>query len=180
MEKIPWKSRAKNDLIIEVWEFLDCESVGAKEIFAIEQAVREQFGDGAVDNPMIIARLLADEGAELRHPEIMELHVKHQKSDPYDSMLRGVLKTANLRQTLTTIKDLENFRRKFLGDKDKKGLHRVRGLALRGKTEAAAKGTDEQHEIAAWLSLWLETPELFETWVKVRMKSADFRNKFEN
>src|ERR1700755_3324433 len=100
MEKIPWKSRAKDDLIIEVWEHLDCESVGAREILAIEQAVHERFGDGAVDNPMIVARLLADEGAELRHPEIMELYVKYQESNPYDAMLRGLIKIANFRHAL--------------------------------------------------------------------------------
>jgi len=66
-----WKSRTKNDLMIEVWEALDCENVGAEEIVAIEQAVREQFGASAVGSPMAIARLLADEGAELRHSEIM-------------------------------------------------------------------------------------------------------------
>jgi len=31
-----WLSRNKNDLIIEVWEKLDCENVGAAEIEAIE------------------------------------------------------------------------------------------------------------------------------------------------
>ena len=34
-----WQSRTKIDLIIEVWEKLDCESVGAAEIEAIEEAV---------------------------------------------------------------------------------------------------------------------------------------------
>ena len=63
------KSRTKNDLMIEVWETLDCENVGAKEIIAIEKAVRERFGEAAVDSPMVIARLLADEGAELRSEE---------------------------------------------------------------------------------------------------------------
>jgi hypothetical protein len=184
MEQIAWKSRAKNDLIIEVWEYLDCESIGAKEIFAIEQAVRERFGDGAVDNPMIIARLLADEGAELRHPEIMELFVKYEQSDPYDAMLRGVLKAENLKHTLTSIKNLENFRRKFLGDNDKKGLHRVRELGLRGKNEAIARAKKddlsaaESGEIAAWFALWLETPELFDSWVALRTRSPEFREKF--
>jgi len=187
MEKPAWKSRAKNDLIIEVWEYLDCESVGAKELFAIEQAVRERFGDGAVENPMIIARLLADEGAELRHPEIMELFVKHEQNDPYDAMLRGVLKAETLKQTLTAIKNLENFRRKFLADGDKKGLHRVRELGLRGKNEAAAKAKHdppgesanrEQGEIASWFALWLETPELFENWVAVRTRSPEFVKNF--
>ena len=80
-----WNSRTKNDLIIEVWEKLDCENIGAKEITAIEDAVREKYGDDAVDSPMIIARLLADEGAELRHAEIMELEVKRRLESPYDA-----------------------------------------------------------------------------------------------
>jgi hypothetical protein len=187
MENTLWKSRAKDDLIIEVWESLDCESVGAKELSAIEQAVRGRFGDGAVDNPMIIARLLADEGAELRHAEIMELFVKYEQSDPYDTMFRGVLKAENLRQTLGTIRDLENFRRKFLGDNDKKGLRRLREIGLRGKTEAAAKAANdslpgaqrsEQREAASWFALWLETPELFENWVAVRRGSPEFIENF--
>ena len=34
-----FESRNKLDLIIEVWEKLDCESVGAKEMIAIRNAV---------------------------------------------------------------------------------------------------------------------------------------------
>jgi hypothetical protein len=187
MEKQTWKSKAKNDLIIEVWEFLDCESIGAKEISAIGQAVREQFGDGAVDNPMIIARLLADEGAELRHPEIMALFVNYEISEPYDAMLRGLLRAENLKQALGSVRDMENFRRKFTADKDKKGLHRLREIAVRGKKEAVEKADDArlsedarrmQKEIAVWFSLWLETPELFENWVAVRKKSPQFLEYF--
>ena len=40
-----WQSKTKNDLIIEVWEKLDCESVGAIEIEAIETVVREKYGN---------------------------------------------------------------------------------------------------------------------------------------
>ncbi len=187
MEKTLWKSRAKDDLIIEVWESLDCESVGAKELSAIEQAVRGRFGDGAVDNPMIIARLLADEGAELRHAEIMELFVKYEQNDPYDAMFRGLLKPGDFKQTLGTIRDLENFRRKFLGDADKKGLHRLREIGLRGKNEAASAAQNtslseierkEKKEIAAWFALWLETPELFENWVALRRASPEFIENF--
>ncbi len=85
-------SRTKNDLMIEVWEALDCESVGAKEINAIAEAVRAKFGNSAVDSPMRIARLLADEGAELRHSEIMELAISTNFESPYDAMFRNILK----------------------------------------------------------------------------------------
>ena len=43
-----WLSRSKNDLVIEVWEKLDCESIGRAEIEAIEVAVEAEFGKSAV------------------------------------------------------------------------------------------------------------------------------------
>ena len=68
-----WQAKNKRDLIIEVWEKLDCESIGAEEIRSVEEVVRDVYGHSAVESPMLIARLLADEGAELRHSEIMNL-----------------------------------------------------------------------------------------------------------
>src|SRR2546423_10405503 len=72
MKKREWKSRTKRDLMIEVWEHLDCETVGARELEAVADAGRERFGEGAVEGPAVVARPLADEGAELRHPEVLD------------------------------------------------------------------------------------------------------------
>ncbi len=127
----------KNDLMIEVWEALDCESVGAKEIIAIENALREKFGKSAVDSPMQIARLLADEGAELRHSELMELAVERLLESPYDAMFRNILKFGDFKETLISIRQLENLRRKFLSDNDKEGLRLVRETAIKGKNRAS-------------------------------------------
>ncbi len=33
-------------------------------------------------------------------------------------------------------------------------------------------------EIAEWLTLWMQSPEMFETWIDLRLSSADFRAKF--
>src|SRR5688572_1755508 len=103
-----WNSRNKTDLIIEVWEKLDCESVGAAEIRAIETVITEVFGRAAVDSPMVIARLLADEGAELRHSEVMELYVARASDRPYDSMFLNLLDTSDLTTTLRSIRQMEN------------------------------------------------------------------------
>src|SRR6476659_4965236 len=108
-----WISRNKTDLIIEVWEKLDCESVGAAEIEAIETAVGARFGKAAVDSPMITARLLADEGAVLRHNEIMQLYLARHGDQPYDAALRDVLDISSLKRASRSIKDIENLRRKF-------------------------------------------------------------------
>lgn len=182
-----WESRTKTDLIIEVWEKLDCENVGAMEIEAIETAVEERFGRGAVDSPMAIARLLADEGAELRHSEIMELYVKRHAPSRYDAMFFNIMKLADLGQARGTIRDLENLRKKLSKDNDKEGLRRLRETALKGKNRVLEMSADprlenkaklENAEIAEWLTIWLGSPEIFENWVALRQNSEDFREKF--
>lgn len=182
-----WKSRTKNDLIIEVWEKLDCESVGAKEIEAIETVVRENYGSNAVESPMRIARLLADEGAELRHAEIMELDVQRRLESPYAPMFRNVLKFADFKQALISIRQLDNLRRKFAAANDREGLRMVRETALKGKRRAQMIAGNEKveetkraekQEIAEWFTIWLQSPDVFENWIELRRNSKDFIERF--
>jgi hypothetical protein len=35
-----------------------------------------------------------------------------------------------------------------------------------------------QAEAAEWITLWLQSPELFENWVRLRRASDDFKEKF--
>jgi hypothetical protein len=183
-----WTARNKTDLIIEVWEKLDCENIGAAEIEAIETVVGDVYGPEAVDSPMAIARLLADEGAELRHSEIMQLYVERASKRPYDAALRNIVNFSSLRTTLASIRNLENLRKKFAADGDKHGLRYVRETAIRGKNDAldAANKAKElidkllYGEAADWLTIWLQTPEMFETWVAMRQRSPDFLEKFGN
>src|SRR5262245_19135300 len=179
-----WKSRTKIDLIIEVWETLDCENVGDQEIIAIEQAVREQFGNSAVDSPMVIARLLADEGAELRHSEIMKLFVERNQETEFDALFRNILDFDTFETTLATIRNLENIRKKFTEDKDREALRLLRETALEGKKELLSSAGNARSspgsklmnaELANWLTIWLQSPDVFENWAALRMRSADFR-----
>jgi DNA-binding transcriptional regulator YbjK len=136
---------------------------------------------------MIIARLLADEGAELRHSEIMSLFVQRQSERPYQAVLANLLNLSDLRSSLGTIRKLENLRKKYATDADKDGLRVVREQALKAKkqvNEIAANprtdGTTRQIniEISQWFSVWLQTPVIFEDWVEMRQRSADFVEKF--
>ncbi|MGE3465358.1 MAG: hypothetical protein AB7J13_00365 [Pyrinomonadaceae bacterium] len=182
-----WRARTKSDLIIEVWEKLDCESIGAAEIEAIEVVVREEYGKGAVDSPMAIARLLADEGAELRHAEIMELYVARASDRPYDAAFRAILDLSDLDTALGSIRQLENLRRKYSRDGDREGLRHVRETGIRAKELAVETSERERldpatrqvgHEIASWFTVWLQTPEVFETWVDLRKRAPEFIERF--
>lgn len=180
-------ARNKTDLIIEVWEKLDCESVGAAEIIAIEQAVLDRFGKAAVDSPMVIARLLADEGAVLRHSEIMGLYVERNADRPYEPAFRNILNIDDLPEAASSLRRLENLRRKYAVDGNKEGLRLVVEKGREGRAEALRMAADRQREadervkyaeIAEWLTLWMHSPEMFETWIELRIESADFRKKF--
>ncbi|HEY0377732.1 MAG TPA: hypothetical protein VGC87_12475 [Pyrinomonadaceae bacterium] len=188
MEKREWKSRTKHDLMIEVWEHLDCESVGAAELETIASVVRERFGEGAVEAPAVVARLLADEGAELRHAEVLELDTRHRSADPYEAMFRNVLKFSTFAQAVSSLKNLDNLRRQFARTKDQEGLRRVHETALKGRKRAQMisrnRNVDERKraekaEIAEWFAVWLRQPEIFDDWLELRRRSKDFRERFD-
>ncbi len=190
MKEQKWKARTKRDLMIEVWEHLDCESVGARELEAIERAVHARFGEGAmVESPATVARMLADEGAELRHAEVLELDASRRATDPYDAMFRNVLKFSDFAQAAASIKKLENLRKQFARVKDKAGMRRVRETALKGKQRAEmisrnpkvdASKRAEKAEIAEWFTVWLQSPEIFQDWLDLRCRSADFQTRFDH
>jgi len=146
-----------------------------------------QSGKGTVDSPMVIARLLADEGADLRHSEIMNLYVERASDRPHDAALRNILNIDNLASAARSIRHLENLRLKYKSENDKEGLRHVRETGLHGKqiaTELAEKVKLEaadkllNAEIAQWFRIWLETPEVFENWLILRQRSPDFVDKF--
>jgi hypothetical protein len=183
-----WQSRTKHDLIIEVWEKLDCENVGAVEIEAIEEAVRGRFGDAAVESPMQIARLLADEGAALRHSEIMELWVRRFTDQPHEAELRNLIKTGDLDSIERSIRRAENLRKKFVTDNDKDGLRQLREEVIDVKSRLQRESRNKKlqtpirdiyAEMAEWLTLWLQSPEIFDGWLMHRKRSQQFKRRFD-
>ncbi len=182
-----WASRTKDDLVIEVWEKLDCESVGRVEIEAIETAVEGVFGAGAVDPPMTIARFLSDEGAHLRHSEIMQLYLERAGETAFDIALRNASDFSSIDSSLASIKRLDNIRKKLAAENNKRSLNDLRQAVLEFRSELQAQVARERTpteaklraaEIDEWLSHWLKTPEMFFMWIELRQNSADFKEKF--
>ena len=182
-----WQAKTKTDLAIEVWEKLDCEDVGAREIEAIETVIREQYGPQAVDSPMVIARLLADEGAVLRHAEIMELYLARASNRPYDAAFRNILNLEGLSSALSSIKNLDSLRRKYLAEGDREGVRLVREVAMSARDQAAETANRPRvesyqrqvsAEISEWFRVWLQTPDLFADWVELRRSTPDYMERF--
>jgi hypothetical protein len=70
----------KRDLMIELWDRLGRPTIGGAELAEIQRSIRGRFGRRADESPASIARVLADEGAELRHPEVIEFDARWREA----------------------------------------------------------------------------------------------------
>ena len=190
------KARTKHELIIAVWDVLDRSMVGASELRKIQSAIREQFGKGAVESPAAIARVLVDEGAELRHPEVIEFDARWREAEIKSNARRFITsenqfpgKPMRLKQAEALIKRLERVRDRSERTENKAAMQRAREEAVKAREIAKSLARDrtldqmtraEQSEIAEWLAVWLQTPNLFAEWLELRRHSADFGEKFPN
>jgi hypothetical protein len=186
--------RTKRELIIEVWNRLGRTSIGEVELGQIQQSTRGQFGEGADESPAAIARVLADEGAELRHPEVIEFDARWReakiereagKLNDLDDFLAG--KPLRLEQAESLIRRLETLRKTSETSGDQITLKQVRNLVINARRFAESLAKDrtldataraEQAELAEWLKVWIHTPNLFGDWLELRRRAPDFRRKF--
>jgi hypothetical protein len=180
-----WQSRTKRDLIIEVWEALDCESVGARELEQIQQALHEALGTGAIESPAAIARAVADEGAALRHPEVFECDLKWRAGKltaPFHN-----LDFSSLKNALESFGVVEIQRRELEETKDRAGLPQLREVIAAARQDSlllarskilAQQERAQAKEVSEWLRVWLVAPDLFRDWLELRMRSPEFQEMF--
>ena len=155
---------------MEVWEQTRKEIVGAVELGQIQDAVAKRFGSAS--SPASIARVLADQGVRLRHPEILQADVRWRER-------QHVFMPDDL--AFDTIESAFAFIEK-LGPKQS-----LRPSVLEIKTElewlaaspaAPAKKRLVAREAAQWLTVWLQNPSIFADWLALRRSTAEFQELF--
>lgn len=182
-----WQARTRDELIIEVWEALDCESVGERELLSIQEVLAETLGSGAVVSPAAIARVVADEGAALRHPEILNCDRKWRTQNSILLISLDKLNFTNPAEAAASLKMIDRLWREAAHETNGHKLEQLRELALHFKQEeqllARSKivTTEERSvakEIAEWISIWLREPDLFTDWLDLRQRSPEYQRKF--
>lgn len=182
-----WQARTRDELIIEVWEALDCESVGERELLAIQQVLGGRLGAGAVVSPACIARVVADEGAALRHPETLNCDTKWRAQNSIPLVSLDELNFTTLAAAAESLKTIDRLCREAAQESSAQKLEQLRELALHYKQEEQLLArsrivtTQERSvakEIAEWISIWLQEPDLFADWLDLRQSSPEYRRKF--
>jgi hypothetical protein len=162
-----------------------------KELREIQNRMRERLGENSIQSPAAIARVLADAGAELRHPEVIEFDAEWRESqlrrearnlvDFFDG------EPLSLKKAEALIKKLEKLRKQSERTGDRTSLLRLREVAVNARQTAHSLAQNraldeirraEQSEIAEWLAVWIQTPKLFVEWLELRRRAPQFRNKF--
>jgi hypothetical protein len=179
-------SRVRRQVIIEYWRGEQCPRVGARELSQLQSLLATRFGGADLDSPATIARVLADEGAELRHPEVIECDAQWradflQRPSQDSAELPDAKETLTLAAVEPFIEKLEQLAR------DKADIQRLRSVAIEARKTAQLEARrkslsesqrNEQIEIAEWLGVWIKTPRLFKDWLELRRRSPEFKGKF--
>jgi hypothetical protein len=183
------------ELIVEFWLEAGRPPIDAQFLENVQRKLAERLEESAI-SPAAVARLLADEGAELRHPEIIQADVRWRESRVKSRMEKFVAveklssgARLNIEEAGVLISKMEKLRLEFERDDDDTRLDELRTLAADARQRAEALGKNrkldeplriEQSEIAEWFKVWLQTPTLFENWLELRRRSVEFRNRFSD
>jgi hypothetical protein len=185
----------RREKVVEVWRNLGEPKVGADELREIQKALAKEFvAGGGGTSPATVARILADEGAELRHPEIIEFDAQWrdakikreaERFEGLERILSG--KPMNREQAETLLNEMEELRQRFADEADREALADLTTLAVNARRAAQLLAKNrtsgsldwvEQEEIAEWIKIWIQTPSLFADWLALRKGSPEFRQRF--
>ena len=163
-------------MIVEVWEQIGRDVVGAGELSLIQDALVQRFGSGS--SPASIARVLADRGARLGHPEILQADSRWRERqhlftpddlafDTIDAANAFIDKVEQLRQT----HDRQSLRQSVQQIKQELDLLATVPHIPENRRAVA-------RECAQWLTVWLQNPQIFAGWLDLRRSTAEFQELF--
>ncbi len=160
---------SRDEFIIEVWDGLGQEVVGTAELALIQDALVARFGSPL--SPASIARVLADEGVRLGHPEILQADACWREQQFL--FATEDLDLSNIEAANRLINRVVQLQQQVESERLR---HAVRSL----KTELDSFSARNQlaAEVSQWLAVWLQNPQIFAEWLDLRQNTAEFRQRF--
>ena len=165
-------NRTRELLIIDAWKPLEKEVVAAAELDFIRESIVNRFG--ADVSPASIARALADHGARLGHPEILQADMRWREGNLF--FTHEDLTVGTIEDATALMEKIESLRGQLESEKPKveQLYQQVRQL----KSELELVATSLGQELAQWLTIWLQNPQIFGEWLELRRATVEFRERF--
>ena len=159
----------RDQVIVGIWEESGSEVVRTAELNLIHDALAERFGSDA--SPASIARILAEHGARLGHPEILQADMRWRERQHLfmpEDLAFDTMSAAN-----AFIDKLEILRQTHDQQSLRQAVQRIKQeLDLLATKHAVAR------ETAQWLTVWLQNPQIFDEWLDLRRSTKEFQELF--
>lgn len=177
------KSRAitRQEMVLEIYDREAMGEVTEREIAVIQDGLVARFGEGGRLTPAEIARVLLDEKLPVRLNEVFRMG---NPLDIYEESFVGLAFAQSLGQAEEALRIIDARYRHYLAIEDRTGVRYARQAAMRARQNAQALATrpgrpavDQlvQEEISRWFGIWLQTPDIFETWLELRKLQPEIR-----
>jgi hypothetical protein len=164
----------KTQFIVEVWEQTGQETVDAATLDHVQSALAERFGSEM--SPASIARVLADHGARLGHPEVIQADVRWRETRRFALFTAEDLEVGTVDSANALVEKIERLRVEFA--EEETGLEQLRQSVRELKYELERRGDLLAAEVAQWLGVWLQDPRIFGDWLELRRATTEFRERF--
>jgi hypothetical protein len=175
---------SKKQILLDFFKARGKRPLEVGDLNAARNELRRLLGPGDRTSLGYIASILREAGYEVRYEDRYSDPVM---PEPYASRLKGVLEFHDLASAEQSLLRLDAIYREYSAAADRPGVTLVCALVKKGKLRARslaanprvqARKRQEKHEIARWFQVWLETPDLFASWLELRKSSEEFRQLF--
>lgn len=178
-------ARTRQEMVLEIYDREAMGEVTEREIRIIQEGLLEAFGEGGLLSPGEIARVLLDEQLPVRLDHVLRMG---HRLDKYEEMFAGLAFPNTLREAAESLRTIDARYREFRQQGDRTGMRYARQTALRARQNALAHplhvpnhlsngppNLEVRQEIAQWFTIWLQTPDIFQTWLEIRQQQPAFR-----
>jgi hypothetical protein len=159
--------------ILATWEHTGKDVAGAADLDLIQQALLARFK--TTTSPASIARTLADHGARLVHPEILQADTRWREQQhfltPADLACDTIEAANGLIEKVQQHPVTDDLRRSVVQLKTDLDAVVASERTARERRELA-------REVAQWLTVWLQNPQIFADWLALRRSTPQFQELF--
>ena len=129
------------------------------------------MANDASQSPASIARTEADRGAQLVHPDVLNSDAVWRSARLFTA------EELNFDTVVAAISWMEELPRKDSPRESVLSLKRELELIV-GSSRTSEKDRQLAAEVAQWLTIWLQNPQIFADWFALRRDTAEFRRLF--
>jgi hypothetical protein len=170
------KLQSKRDVILDTWRHYGFQSVGEFELMAIQKVLKITLK--TVDTPASIARVMADEGVRLRHPEVLNFDSAWREQKIHELFGPGELDFDAIQTAIDSVSRIDDLFFLFESEGDSEGSKAIVEVVREVKSDLANRKSPLAREVGQWLTVWLQNPQIFSDWLSLRRNSPEFMGEF--